>query len=251
MIIEYVRADPGGNITLLVTSAVDPNLRAELSRKILNSGKTDAEQIGFVARPVNPQALGRLEMMGGEFCGNAARAFACYLAIINKLNLPVKLSLEMSGYNGLLQTWVENELVWARMPGPISVCQWDNGTIVRMPGITHYIIDGKPDKNLVDTLIERYGKSGPEALGVLFVQGDDMTPAVYVEKTGSLFWESSCGSGTAACAATRCARLGRDCEVRLKQPGGILGARAWLDSGGIFAELFGPVTIGGSEIMDV
>ena len=35
-----------------------------------------------------------------------------------------------------------------------------------------------------------------EAWGVMFLSGQQLTPAVYVKSTDSLVWESSCGSGS-------------------------------------------------------
>ena len=49
---RYVRLDPTGNLTCLVLDPVEK-----------------AEEPGITAR-----------LMGGEFCGNAAMASACYLA---------------------------------------------------------------------------------------------------------------------------------------------------------------------------
>ena len=75
--LDLLRADPAGNITLLVLTPVSPALRPAAARELLR--RHGAEQAGFLV----PPRLGgdcRLEMMGGEFCGNAAMASACYLA---------------------------------------------------------------------------------------------------------------------------------------------------------------------------
>ena len=64
--------NPAGNITAVVLSSVLPELRPALSRAIMAQGR--AEQVGFAATP----RLGgdcRIEMMGGEFCGNAVRSY--------------------------------------------------------------------------------------------------------------------------------------------------------------------------------
>ena len=64
--------DPAGNITAVVLNPVMPEQRAPLAQKILREGR--AEQVGFAV----PPKLGgecRLEMMGGEFCGNAVRSY--------------------------------------------------------------------------------------------------------------------------------------------------------------------------------
>jgi diaminopimelate epimerase len=69
-----------------------------------------------------------------------------------------------------------------------------------------------------------------------------MRPAVYVEATASLVFESSCGSGTAALAAWLARDL-RDGEgyYEAAQPGGIIEARVTKKDGAIRA-----ISIGGA-----
>lgn len=69
--IHYV--DPAGNMTAIVRGEFGNEKRVELAKQILQQEK--AEQVGFEVPPVNGGDC-RLEMMGGEFCGNAVRAFA-------------------------------------------------------------------------------------------------------------------------------------------------------------------------------
>ena len=64
--IHYV--DPAGNMTAIVRGEFDAEKRVELAKSIMQQEK--AEQVGFETAPVNGGDC-RLEMMGGEFCGNA------------------------------------------------------------------------------------------------------------------------------------------------------------------------------------
>ena len=48
-------------------------------------------------------------------------------------------------------------------------------------------------------MIDRFGKAY-SAFGVMFVNGDDLTPVVYVAELDSVCPESSCGSGSLAAA---------------------------------------------------
>ena len=73
MELEIVRADPAGNITVFVLSPVeDRDERAAAVSALMADPALKAEQVGFVLQPLNVADPWRLEMMGGEFCGNAA-----------------------------------------------------------------------------------------------------------------------------------------------------------------------------------
>ena len=79
MKLNIARADPAGNITLLVLSPVEKPARAETAARLMGMPQFQAEQVGFRCPP-QAGGDGRLEMMGGEFCGNATRAFGMLLA---------------------------------------------------------------------------------------------------------------------------------------------------------------------------
>ena len=74
MELRLIMADPAGNRTAIVRTPVPAELRAETAAKIMKIQELRAEQVGFEAVP-RLGGAGRLEMMGGEFCGNAARSF--------------------------------------------------------------------------------------------------------------------------------------------------------------------------------
>lgn len=79
MNVNVVKLDPSGNITLFVLSPVPVDDRRELNDALL-SADPDAEQAGCLSgsgRSVH------VEMMGGEFCGNASRSAAAYWAHIH------------------------------------------------------------------------------------------------------------------------------------------------------------------------
>ena len=67
-------ADPAGNITIFVTTPVAREKYPSISRQILARKELKGEQVGFIER--KDQGGFRMEMMGGEFCGNASRSFA-------------------------------------------------------------------------------------------------------------------------------------------------------------------------------
>ena len=65
---------------------------------------------------------------------------------------------------------------------------------------------------------------GADALGMLFLSPDRKTlrPLVFVPAAGTLCWETSCASGTAAAGAWLAAEEGRPVSLSLAQPGGTL-----------------------------
>lgn len=76
MEIQYLLADPTKNITVLVTTPVSRALQPELASLLLDL-EPEAEQVGFVETAADGQM--RLQMMGGEFCGNATMSFGAWL----------------------------------------------------------------------------------------------------------------------------------------------------------------------------
>ena len=79
MELNILRADPAGNITIFVLDQVEKAQRAAIAEKIMAIPALKAEQVGYVC-PAEDDADGHMEMMGGEFCGNATRAYGMYIA---------------------------------------------------------------------------------------------------------------------------------------------------------------------------
>ena len=80
MELSFQLADPAGNVTLLVTTPVPREDYATLAARLLSIPELHAEQVGFLAPPQGEGVI-RLEMMGGEFCGNALRCAGLYYAV--------------------------------------------------------------------------------------------------------------------------------------------------------------------------
>ena len=80
MKLDMAVLNPAGNITLIVTTAVDKAAYADIAGKLLNMPELRGEQVGFLTQPKHGGAI-RLEMMGGEFCGNALRSTGYYYAV--------------------------------------------------------------------------------------------------------------------------------------------------------------------------
>ena len=70
MKVRTMQADPSGNVTLYVLDPVPQKDRKELNRQLLTLHPS-VEQAGCLSiKEGQPQ----VEMMGGEFCGNANRS---------------------------------------------------------------------------------------------------------------------------------------------------------------------------------
>ena len=240
MKLELVMADPAGNRTALVRTTVDPSLRGEVARKIMARRELRAEQVGYCCPPLG-NALGRLEMMGGEFCGNAARSFGLLLAADKGL-AKTAVPIEVSGCSDVLSVEVdpENGTAACPLPLPLAIEEWEVpglGTTqaVRMEGITHVIVRGKEAGEDAFRAIRQSAdaRGDWQALGGMFLSEDlTLTPVVAVRETGSTVFEGSCASGTAAVAAWL-SRGETDGErtYRLPQPGGVLSARVRMVGG--------------------
>ena len=71
MKLNVLRADPAGNITLFVLDPIERERRAALAAELMRRlPDMKIDQVGF-ACPADADTDGRMEMMGGEFCGNA------------------------------------------------------------------------------------------------------------------------------------------------------------------------------------
>lgn len=119
--------------------------------------------------------------------------------------------------------------------------------VVVFDGIAHVIAENlPPSQALAEQLIGTVQRQlRPDAAGAIFLSGTQMTPCVWVRETGSLIWESSCGSGTLAAAFVRGQSV-RDGSFRLslRQPGGILTAVLEKENDRVLrAQLSGPVSL--------
>ena len=262
--LKITMADPAGNRTAFAEGPVEPKYYAAVGAALLKEKDLHAEQAGFVCPPKKGSA-GRLEMMGGEFCGNAARSFGLWLGTRSGKKPGETVPVEISGSTDVLDVLLEEGGSWISMPLPLRIDEIavpkadgyesktspaDGSGLLRYPavvleGITHVVLENvKPSETLAHAVIKKASGAGDtDAVGAIFVTDGQMTPAVWVRATDSFVWESSCGSGTLAAAAW----LSRHIEdgtfrCELKQPGGILKAEIQ-KSGGVptGARIGGPV----------
>ena len=75
---SYYKIDPTGNITAIVETPTERNVQCRIAGLIM-AADTTIEQVGFLEKPQGEASV-RLQMMGGEFCGNASISAAALMA---------------------------------------------------------------------------------------------------------------------------------------------------------------------------
>jgi len=240
-------AYPAGNTTVLVETPVDRAQYGAVAGQLLALPRMYAEQVGFLTGPQHGGAV-RLEMMGGEFCGNALRAAALWKICKEGLPGKVCLPVEISGCDRPLQ--VEYDPVSGDLKGEMPLPErmeaaqfcGEAAQAVCFGGIVHLIVHRGPEwiteeeaKPLLRDAAARFGKA---AAGLLLYdpEREMLYPVVYVAATDSLCCENSCASGSAAIAAA-CAKEKGDgvWPFAIRQPGGTLRCEARVENGALAA----------------
>ena len=256
--LRFYKASPGGNATILILDPVPAGERAQVASQLMAANHLQAEQVGFLDVNACPA---RLDMMGGEFCGNACRAAAAVLAVegvgLKSQGEGLCGQLSVSGVDGTVGLRVASgSECWVEMPLPGSgdggegVGELGPGLgLVRLPGITHLCLDEKlhpfPEDfcGAARALRHRFALDG-EAVGCIWyrtIPACAIRPVVWVRSTATTHFETGCGSGSLALALWlgRGQNLPTDLSV-LQPSGGSIGVR--VTPGGP-AWIFGPVTL--------
>lgn len=230
---EYIKCSPGGNITGLVFAEVPREEQASVAKRIMAS-QPDVEQVGFVEKPKGPKAVARLQMMGGEFCGNATRSLAWVLWHKRRRGIDTSariVTLEVSGVARPLSAEIHDRMVRVEMPIKkelSSIKSIKAQTVVELEGISHVVLrrpaprDAREEAN---RLLDELGLKGLEAAGVLYCEkredGVSLTPIVWVRETATLVEETACASGTVCVALVESANAGRSVDnLKVYQPSG-------------------------------
>ena len=226
---------------------------------------------------------GELRMAGGEFCGNASMCAAvlCHLrrqeeGCRNGQNPGEEAScmdmtmirLQVSGADKPVEVSLSRESDGSfravlEMPPALGITEdafqlsslSGQLPVVRMEGISHVIIEENTvfygllrDKDLAEAAVREWcGTLRADGLGLMFLEntkdGYKLTPLVYIPGSGTLFWEHSCASGSAAAGIYLARKYGRKVNAELWEPGGILRAESEPGSG--TTKLEGTVRIAG------
>ncbi|WP_446423730.1 hypothetical protein [Mailhella sp.] len=253
----FWKVTPGGNPTILLRAQdIAPARRAAVAAGVMSPQHIGGEQVGYVRF----EGVPRLDMMGGEFCLNATRAFAAVLAsqgLLQRHGAVHTGEVEVSGADALVRVRVterEDELPLAEAclhfsELPRSEACGDGLSLVRVPGIVHLVHqEGAaplPGEGCLGAFCsdERraFTLDGEEAVGHLWLRhADDRTdartnsgqprslvldPVVWVRDTATLCFESACGSGTLACALAEHAATGATAFAIVQPSGSALSVR--------------------------
>ncbi|MFW5871604.1 MAG: hypothetical protein ACOCUT_00710 [bacterium] len=219
----------GGNPTAInFRGSVSREDYPEINNKI-QERYPQVEQVGFYEEK---DGLPKLQMAGGEFCGNGTRAFACLLKKRNPESS--NFVFYVSGYPAKVEAHVDYlgtgkyfcEAFFNSMKTRIEKkkLKGKDIAVVDMGGIIHIIVEEKDFafeelrfatnmKEIKDEL-----SVDGEAVGVLWVNKEgnaiEMKPVVWVKEIDTCFYETSCGSGSLAIA------FANQKSVRVKQPSG-------------------------------
>ncbi|WP_336764681.1 diaminopimelate epimerase [Paenibacillus sp. USHLN196] len=260
--IDFIKFSPTQNMTILVKTDHAAEQYSHIATRLMSYDNVYAEQVGFIEPTRRPEAVARLEMAGGEFCGNACMALASHHASEAGLahQESMDIMLEVSGTDQLIMCHVkkqQNEYdCQVSMPIPKQIEQRTiryegielDMVIIRYAEFIHIVIevDDFDDtmKKRAQTLARLLGLTlGDKLIGILLYQSksEEMAPLIYVPELDSLIWERGCGSGTASVGAYLAWSQQRGITQYIKQPGGAIKVVAEWDG----AEL-GSITIEGS-----
>jgi diaminopimelate epimerase len=239
MKINYCYVNPGGNPTALVLTKVPIKSQAGVAKRIIQLLPKPCEQVGFIEPAKDPSANFRLQMMGGEFCGNAARAAGVFLAKKSKYKSSFEFKLESSGVNELLTIFVRinknNQITSSEFSGympssnkkmKLALGSQNVPVIeVNLQGITQFVLPERFYEKDLDYLrafkkLCKKQRIKSMACGLIFYKEIiknkfTITPIVYVKSTQTLFKETSCASGSMALASA----LNRE-DISVLQPSG-------------------------------
>ena len=243
MDVQFVKLSPTQNMTILVESPVPRENHMRVAHELMRYDGVFAEQVGFIEPAERAEAWARLQMMGGEFCGNATMSLAALLAVDRRITpgQPMDIPLEASGTDALVMVGVTRQgtsvACSLEMPPPDSVenhlLPLDGReypvAVVSLEGITHIIVHAGLITGDITAFAEKameewQTRFTADAVGIMVYDQASkyMTPLVFVRSTQSRVWERGCGSGTAAVGAWLAQTAASTITADIAQPGGII-----------------------------
>ncbi|NTU46642.1 hypothetical protein HGA88_03365 [Candidatus Roizmanbacteria bacterium] len=198
---------PAGNDTLLINGIPERSIRNKLVELAFQQFPL-VEQVGFYSFN-NRNKQGRLEMAGGEFCGNALRSLAYLLLAGNK----GELSFQVSGTTKILTAGIKkSKSSFTEIPlktNSNTRLLENNLWQIDLEGITQLITNKRnilgadKAKKTAKNILSKYQLlESRSAAGVMFLTKKKeeyfMEPVVWVRNIQTFFYETACASGTAA-----------------------------------------------------
>ena len=211
--LDFVKVNPAGNMTILIENLdYEKSNILKISEILMKEINLYAEQVGFIKG-------NHLQMMGGEFCGNASRSFASLLAFRDKNFKEQKnYFITCSGEENILEVDIRKTekvnqfLAKIRMPEYLKINKLEildeekeiyKFTLVEFAGIHHFIYQDRTTKEKIINLLKTYMEDKKySAFGIMFFNklNFSMIPYVAVKGFEEGIWENSCVSGTTALA---------------------------------------------------
>jgi len=243
MKLHFAKVNPAENMTIFVLDQIPIEYHREIANKLMDYNSIHGEQVGFIQRE---GSFMRLQMMGGEFCGNATRSLAAYMVYsgypgIKKVDNGYEVELKASGVKDTIKCLVkpaDRENTYysqISMPLPLSVKEHSfyynketiNTIIVNLPGIVHIIVDSnriEDEDEFFQIVKSEMDEIEYDAFGIMFYDKNKnyLKPLVYVKVTDSLYWERSCASGTCALGVALAYEKNQPISKSIHQPGGNL-----------------------------
>lgn len=235
--VSFVR--PGGNDTAIVWDTI-PRWQQKKVAALIQSDYPNIEQVMFVERN-RDTGLFRGQMAGGEFCGNATRSLG-YLLLDGREGT---IRLETSGTDRLLTVVVKNGCALTEIPIRQNLANVNilpqGEAIIHLDGIAHVITqtEQKIARRLaaIETIEQRKLEVkkvltemhliAQPCAGVMVVKQCSearfqLDPYVYVRDTGTLYYETGCGSGSAAIGLLQAVKTGQSVnDLAVMQPSGL------------------------------
>ena len=237
---------PSGNTTAVVFDQRLDADREELNTMVMEAWKQQAdgmpeiEQCCFVTLPKDERAVARVEMFGGEFCGNATRSV---IQLITE-GKDYKGLIEVSGVDRPLNFDVSKGLISVEMPLPIEkdlAQEVAEGILVQLDGIAQLVVVdkniqmSKPPRAMLDELLEqnKYRLAEQPAVGVTYYNKETKQAefGVWVQAVNIVFDETACGSGTCAIGIASAIDANQSQWLEVIQPSGeSINTKATLDT---------------------
>lgn len=246
MKLPFVKLSPNENMTILIPTPVKRSQQLAIGKKLMDYGNVYAEQVGFIETAQSTDAQARLQMMAGEFCGNATLSLAAYLFDQEQADIGTKRTfcLEVSGHTGQIQCDIQKEALgyhgFMDMPLPKSITKKQyllDGVaydldMVDFGGIVHIVVPtavwGKNARMQAERAAMCWQEEmEAEAFGILLLdEAKSEMSALVCVKGASLVWERGCASGTAACGAVVAMHRKESVSLHLQQAGGCMDISA-------------------------
>ncbi len=241
MELRFVKASPCRNTTVFVEDDIPASARGRVARIVMDEEVLAAEQVGWIVPPSSSDSTLRVEMAGGEFCGNASLALgalavsrsmqapgASFFVECSGADHPLRVRTESAGagrWRGAVELFPEADISEVRLS---AAGHTYTGAVVRLPGICHLCIESEPfPRPVYEELLGRLAElADSEAYGIIPYRGEgdgrySIRPFVAVPAAKSYVFEQACGSGSVALGHWLRRSEGRK-ELEIGQPGGTI-----------------------------